>query len=263
LFPTKRRYYPRNLAVASTRGKDVYEFLVVWNHEIPSLPRILEVFSKHKAKVLLAHSQVEEKTGSVIGTFFYDLAEADEDAEGIRKEIKKLSFVRDAEVASTENSLFDKFLFPVTVWGQQRVLVMRLNPLLNIESRLKRDLGSAGLAIMFREGEGYATETVAQYREVLGSVTRESLLENIIDGLRATGWGIFEFRTTKEGYEVIVQEAPVIEGMTEPSRFVCGIVGGVIESVYGIKVKVVESDIDRKSGEARMKFEKTPDSPQS
>lgn len=261
MFPAKRRYYPRNLAVAATPGKDNYEYLVVWDHEIPSLPKILEVFSRHRAKVILAHSQFEEKSGNVIGTFFYDLAEADEDAEGIRKEIKKLSSVRDAEVASTEHLLFDKFLFPVTVWGLHRVLVMRLTPLLNIESRLKRDLGSAGLAIMFREGEGYATETCNQYREVLGSVSREALLENIVDGVRATGWGIFDFKTTKEGYEVIVEDAPVLEGMTEPSRFLCGIVGGVIESVYGIKVKVVESDIDVKSGEARMKFEKTSDSP--
>ncbi len=259
MFPTKRKYYPRNLAVASTPGENIFEFLVVWDHELPSLPRILEVFSKHKAKVILAHSQVEESTGKVVGTFFYDLSLADRDADGIRKEIKGLSFVRDVEVASTEHSLFDKFLFPITVWGRHRVLVMRLTPLLNIESRLKRELGSAGLAIMFREGEGYATETCNQYRQVLGTVSQESLLENISDGLRATGWGVFDFKTTKQGYDVTVDDAPTIEGTTEPSRFLCGVIAGIVESVYAIKVKVGESAVDPKSGRASVRLSKIAD----
>jgi len=247
-----------NLAVATVPGQGIYEFLVVWNHEHPSLPKILEVFAKHKAKVILAHSQVEEGD-LVVGTFFCGLAQADQNAEGIRKEIKGLGFVRSVEVANTEHSLFDKFLFPVTVWGRNRVLVMRLDPLLNIEKRLAQDLGSAGSAIMFREGEGYAAETLSQYRQLLGSVTKESLLENVKDGLRATGWGIFDFKTTNDGYEVTVQEAPLIKEMPEPSRFLCGIIAGIVESIYAIRVKVVESTVELKSGRVFVRLSKTPD----
>jgi hypothetical protein len=134
---------------------------------------------------------------------------------------------------------------------------MRLDPLLNIENRLDQELGSAGSAIMFREGEGYAVETLNQYRQVLGSVSQESLLDNVKDGLRATGWGIFDFKTTKDGYEVAVQEAPLIKGMPEPSRFLCGIIAGIVESVYAVKVKVDQSTVDSKSGRVLVRLSKT------
>jgi hypothetical protein len=248
VIPASSKYYPRNLAVASAPGESVYEFLVVWNHELPSLPNILGVFSKHKAKVILAHSQVDVSTDTVVGTFFCSLAQADQNADDIRKEILGLGFVRSVEAANTEHSLFDKFLFPVTVWGRERVLIIRQTPLLNIENRLVKELGSAGSAIMFREGEDYAAETLGQYRKVLGSVTQESLLENVKDGLRATGWGIFDFKTTKEGYEVTVHDAAMLETMTEPSRFLCGIIAGIVESIYAIRVRVVQSTVNPKSG---------------
>jgi hypothetical protein len=165
--------------------------------------------------------------------------------------------VQSAEVASTENSLFDKFLFPPTVWGRHRVLIMRMDPLFNIENNLTHELGTAGMAIMFREGEAYAAETLRQYRQVLGSVTQESLLENVKDGLRATGWGIFDFKTTKDGYDVAIQDAPMIEAMKEPSRFLCGIVAGIVESVYAVNVKVVSSTVDRKGGSVSVRLSRT------
>jgi len=249
-----------NLAVASAPGDGIYEFLVVWNHEHPSLLKILDVFARHKAKVILAHSQVDEGD-IVVGTFFCGMAQADQSADYIRKEIKALGFVRNVEVASTDHSLFDKFLFPVTVWRRHRVLVMRLDPLLNIENRLDQELGSAGSAIMFREGEAYAVETLGQYRQMLGSVSQESLLENVRDGLRATGWGIFDFKTTKDGYEVAVQDAPVIKGMPQPSRFLCGIIAGIVESIYAVRVKVDQSTVDSKSGRVFVKLSKTQGKP--
>lgn len=257
MFPAKPRYFPRNLAVASTRGEDVYEYLVVWEHQLDSLPKMLEIFSKHKAKVILAHSQLDESTDTVVGTFFYDLAKADESAENLGKEIKELDFVRTVEVASTENSLFDKFLFPVTIWGRERVIVMRLDPLLNIEKRLVQELGSAGSAIMFREGEGYAAATIAQYRKALGSVTVESLLENVKDGLRATGWGLFDFKEAKDGYVVTVEEAAALTDSAEPSRFLCGIIAGILETLLSMKMKIVESTLDPRSGQVLVKLSQT------
>jgi hypothetical protein len=244
----KQKYFPRNLSVSYKPGYRVYEFLVVWQHDSGSLERILRIFSKHNIKVLVTHSQVDEDTDKVVGTYYCDLTKADKPVEALQREIKGLSFVQSADYVSTEQILFDKFLFPVTIWGRNRVLIMRLDPLLNIEKRLAQELGTAGSAIMFREGEGYAAETLNQYRAVLGAVTADVLMENVKDGLRATGWGIFEFKTTKEGYDVTVTDAPLLDSTTQPSRFLCGIIAGIVESVYAIKVKVVESAVGPKGG---------------
>ncbi len=256
MFPTKARYLPRNLGLSSTPGDNACEFLVVWKHELGYLERILEVFTRHKAKVVLTHSQLMENASMVLGTYYCDMSRADQPADSILKEIESLAFVRSVDLANTQKSGFDKFLFPVTVWGRNRVLIMRLDPLLNIEKRLGQELGSAGSAIMFREGESYATETWNQYKSALGDATLETHFENVIDGLRATGWGIFEFRNSNGGYEVTVQDPPTLDGTAEPSRFLCGVIAGILESAHSTKVKVVESAVDRKNGKLTVKLSK-------
>jgi hypothetical protein len=261
LFSTKPRYFPRNLGISSPQGKNVHEFLVVWKHELGSLAKILQVFSAHKAKVIMTHSQLDESTDMVVGTYYCDLTRADQTVEGMRKAIKQLSFVKSVDSASAEHSLFDKFLFPVTVRGRDRVIIMRLEPLLNIERRLAQELGSAGSAIMFREGEGYAAETIIQYKKALVGVSVETLLENVKDGLRATGWGLFEFKESKDGYEVTVHDAPVLMSASEPSRFLCGIIAGILGSVLSVKMKIVESTVEPKSGRVLVRLSRTTDGP--
>ena len=261
MFSTKPRYFPRNLGVSSPPGDNVHEFLVVWTHELGSLAKILQVFSAHKVKVILTHSQLDEGTGTVVGTCYCDMTKADQTVEGVRKAIKELNFVRSVESASAAKSLFDRFLFPVTVWGRERVIIMRLNPLLNIEKRLAEELGSAGSAIMFREGEGYAAETIGQYRKALGNVSTDLLLENVIDGLRATGWGLFEFKESKDGYEVTVRDAPMFADTSEPSRFLCGVIAGILETALSVRMKIVESTVEPKSGRVFVRLSKTSDIP--
>ena len=234
---------------------------MVWSHELGALAKILQVFSTHKVKVILTHSQLDEATGTVIGTYYCDMTNADQTVEGMQKSIKELSFVRSADAASADKSLFDRFLFPVTVWGRERVIIMRLTPLLNIEKRLVQELGSAGSAIMFREGEGYSVETIGQYKAALGDVSAEVLMANVVDGLRATGWGLFEFKETKDGYEVTVRDAPMQASTTEPSRFLCGIIAGILETVLAVRMKIVESTVEPKSGRVFVRLSKSPDKP--
>ena len=259
MFSTKPRYFPRNVGVSSPPGENVHEFLVVWNHELGSMAKILQTFSTHKAKVIVTHSQLDQATGTGVATCYCDMTQADQTVEGLRKAIKGLSFVQSVDAASANQSLFDKFFFPVTVWGRDRVIIMRLDPLLNIERRLAEELGSAGSAIMFREGESYATETIGQYRNVLGNVSTDVLLENVVDGLRATGWGLFEFKESKDGYEVTVRDAPMLASTTEPSRFLCGIIAGILESVLSVGMKIAESTVEPKSGRVFVRLSKTPD----
>lgn len=250
MFSAKPKYFPRNIGVALPQGENVHEFVVVWGHEFGSLGKIVDVFSRHRVKVLLTHSQIDEQTNTAVGTYFCDLTRADRSADDIGKEIKALGFVREVESVSAAKSLFDKFLFPVTVWGRDRVIVMRLDPLLNVEGRLTEELGSAGSAIMFSEGEGYASETIDQYVRVLPGASPEALLDTVKDGLRATGWGLFDFKKSKDGYTVTIEDAPMQAGATEPSRFLCGIVAGILERVYSAKLKVAESMVDHKNRRA-------------
>lgn len=246
------RYFPRNIGVANPPGRDVYEFLVVWDSKADGLSQVLGVFSRHEASVLLSHSQVGEGRDTVVGMFFCELVGPGPPVETLLAAIKKLSFVSIAEYASAQSSLFERFLFPVTVWGRERVIVMRLDPLLNIENRLMRDLGSAGGAIMFREGVSYAVETIHQYKRVLGDASYDTFLENVKDGLRAMGWGLFDFKKSKDGYAVTVQDAPMLVGSSEPSRFLCGMVVGILETLLSAGMKITMSTVEPENGRVKI-----------
>jgi hypothetical protein len=258
LPPTKSRYFPRNIGLFSWPGETVYEFLIVWTHEFHSLGTITDVFSKHKAKILMTHSELDGDTNTVVGTCYCDLAQADQTAEGIRKEIKGLGFVRSADFVGTKESPVDKFYFPILIFGGLRVLIMRVDALANMEKRLGEELGSAGGAIIFREGESYAAETMRNFKMVMENPTSESLLQSVKDVLRATGWGLFEFKVSKDDYLVTVDCAPQLEATTEPSRFLCGIIAGIVESVFSIKVRVVESKLDPEEGSLFVRLSKIP-----
>jgi len=257
VFSAKSRYIPRNIGVAAPPGEKVYEFIVIWEHEFGSLAKILKVFAEHEAKVLLTHSQLDAHTNTVVGTFFCETAQADGPMEDLQEEIAHLRFVHHVEFTSIANTHFDKFLFPITVMGRDRVIVMRLDPLLNVEKRLTDQLGTAGSAIMFSEGESYAMETLDQYRNDLGKVSDEALLETVKDGLRATGWGLFEFKALKDGYLVTVDGPPIEEGATEPSKFLCGIIAGIYESLYSSKVRIAESRLDQEKRQVTVRLSRS------
>ena len=84
---------------------------------------------------------------------------------------------------------------------------------MNVEKRLVEKMGSTGEWIMYDEGREYAAEAMTQYKKLFGnSSSNESILLNTSDGLRATGWGIFEFHRNEEGFFVTVRHPPRIEG---------------------------------------------------
>lgn len=222
------------------------------------MARLIEIFSTHRAEILSAQTQPDE-SGAVVGTFYCDMTSADQSAEGIRKEIRKLGFVRSVDHASTERSPIDKFYFPVLIFRGHRALILRLDGVLNIEKRLLQELGSPGGAIMFREGESYAAATMHGYKLVLGSLPLDMLLEVVKDAMRVAGWGLFNFKVKDDGYEITVNDAPKLEGSTEPSRLVCGLVAGLVESLFSVTVKVAESRMDSTNSTLFLRLSKIPD----
>ena len=139
----------------------------------------------------MMHCQLDPGTGTFAGLTTANLAQSDRSAEELRKEIKAMSFVQRVEFASTQKSPFDKFHFPIVVFAGSRALILGMDRVLNMEKSLEQELGSAGSAIMFREGETYAAEVTNGYKLVTKGpdFTLQSLLEVVTDGLRATGWG--------------------------------------------------------------------------
>ena len=151
--------------------------------------------------------------------------------------------------------LFDKFLFPTVIMNKDRVILMRVEALLRMEKSLLDKMGSVGAVMMFNEGKVYGDEALKQYRIALPNATTEILAENIIDGLRATGWGLFQFRKMEDGFEVTVIDPPILENSDyRENRFYYGAAASVLEGLYGRELAMEKSSLDLKNKKLTFKL---------
>jgi hypothetical protein len=79
----------------------------------------------------------------------------------------------------------------------------------------------------------------------LPGASPQVLAENIIDGLRATGWGLFRFRIIGDGFEVIVSDPPMLESSNyKENRFYYGAAAKILEGLYGNELAFDKSSFD-------------------
>jgi len=246
----KARYIPGTVSNIRPSDPNVSEFLVVWEDvEYGAYASILDVFAKHRVKIVLSQSFREEKSGSMVAILYGDTTEGDASSDEIKRELKSLKHVNDVDFISGRQTLFENFLFPQVSRGN-RWMLLRIRTLASIEESISRQLGTPGNALMFSEGLATATEGQTYPGGVLATSSRDELLRNTCEGLRACGWGIFSIKVIPGGYEAKIEDPPVFEGAKQPGRFLCGVVAGIIQNAHGTELKVDESWIDPRSGTA-------------
>ncbi len=191
-----------------------------------------------------------------MSTAFCDMSKADCTTDIIVSELRSLSFVRKVLFADMKGRLFDRFLFPTMIMNKNRVILMRVEALLKIEKFLMDEIGSGGAGMMFNEGKIYGGEVVKQYRLALPNSTTEVLVENILDGLRATGWGLFQFRKVEDGFEVTVNDAPILDADSNyrENRFYYGAGAKILEDLYGKQLVLEKSSFDLKNKKLTFKL---------
>jgi hypothetical protein len=245
-MPGSPKYYRRNFSLSRPSGKNVYEFLIVARSGCDASIEIMGAFSNFHVWLSQAYVNDDPSADRLIMGTFCDFSKAIVSAEGFSKEIKKLKSVIEVEFIDTENRLFDKYFFPLVIMDRFRAIVMRVDPLLKVEERLMKNMGSGGAAIMFDEGKTYALETVENYKALLSNAEPDLLIQNIVDGLRSTGWGLFSFRKNEEGFYVRVEHPPKLEsGEMAENRFIMGVIAGILESVYEGEWSVISSHYNK------------------
>jgi len=224
---------------------ETYELLIVASSEAGSTLEIISTFSKFNIELNKAYVYYYPEHNRRVFGAFCDFSNAKIKIDLFSKELKKLPSVVRVEYNSSKDRMFDTFFFPLTLMDKHRVILMRVDPLLNMEKSLIDRMGSAGSAIMFDEGVRYAMGTVGQYKGALSGESAEILLRNVRDGLIATGWGLFDFKETEKGYLVSIKHPPKLEngGMAE-NRFTVGVIVGIIQALYGGSWSVFRSHYD-------------------
>jgi hypothetical protein len=252
----EHEYYPRNLSLIRPKGDDIVEFAIFGRDEIGGYAQIGRIFSTHNINIRgIESNEVEDAKGSrSVASFFCDFANADCAVAEVLKEIRSLNFVTEVHYYEMGDRNWERFFFPMYLNGN-RVIIMRLEPLLRIERSLIDRLGTGGAAIMFHEGEVYAEETFRNYKLLLPNASAERMLQCVVDGLRATGWGLVEVSSFTSGYEVKITDPAILKDSNhEENRFLFGTISKILELLFGVKISLSESSYNEKTRVLTMKF---------
>ena len=252
-----QHFFPRNIPLSKPSGQSVTEFLIVGRDDLESVSKVMSIFADRRINVLASYFESRDEAHNFILTFFAEVDDVESQIEILEKEISSLSFVKQVQSVKMKDRVYDQYLFPITATGSTRVIIMRADPLLNIEKQLFDRMGSAATSIMYEEGRAYARQTTAQMLTISPNMDRDELLENSLDGLRAFGWGIFRYRKSGEVFEITATDLPFSDPRDAVrSRFVHGIVAGMIETMYGIRLRVASSNYDEADRKLSLRFEK-------
>jgi hypothetical protein len=256
-YPDGREYYPKDILISPPAGEqNLFEFLVERKDEVGVFEKVLHVFAIHSVHIRgIWGAPTKIKARRIFLSVIYcNFSHADCTAEQLESELKKISLVIGVRFSKLEEMLLDRFLFPLNMMGEQRVILFRAEPLLIIEKDLVENLGSGGATIMYNEGKAYAKAVFAQYKTSQGS---EPTLDFAKEALRATGWGIFKFNEIPGGYGVTVFEAPFLEKSDyRENRFYYGMAAEILEEAHKIKLVLSTSAPDPKNRTLTFVFRK-------
>ncbi|MHB1908454.1 MAG: hypothetical protein ACYCQJ_06235 [Nitrososphaerales archaeon] len=243
-------YFPKNVSIMKPLGEDIFEFFIQAHDEVGVFASIISVFARHNANIRSASAGINKYGNKLPLAFeiniFCNLTKCDTTVEQLRNELTRLPSISKVLVANLKNKLFDQFSFPTVLNGTTRMVLFRATPLVQIEKKLVERLGSAGEAIMFDEGRAYSDEAIKLFRESLPKASPDELLENIKDGFRATGWGIFNFKKIPNGFEVTVIDPYMHEDSSyNENRFLYGTCARIVENLYDEEYVLSDSEFDR------------------
>lgn len=258
------QYLPKQLPLTRPSGENIFEFAIEAD-EVGAFANIVRIFSNHRVDIKSVSASKAEALDRFVSSLFCDFTIAECTPDQIKEELKHLPGIISIQSANMDGKLWDRFFFPLSLMkNKNRVIIMRVEPLLRVERNLIQTLGSTGASIMFQEGRTYANEVFLQYKEILPNASAEELLDTIKDGLRSTGWGLFEFINTNDGgFVVKVLDPPVLKDAdyTE-NRFFYGVATRILENLYGRTLALSESSFDKTSRTLRFRLKKLQDKSQ-
>jgi hypothetical protein len=242
--------------MVTPRGEKVYKFVVVAEDKQGYFLQILNIISGHYVNLSSSFTYSDISTGTFLTNVIGDLRKADKSAAEIKREIASLPFVKSVEVESAQDVLFDRMLFPLTIAGDLRAVVLPVDALQERERRMLANDGGREAIIDTQRPAGVSlTATIRRY---LPWVHTDALVEASVDALCALGWGYFEFDTTavKQGKVGVSVKYPIFSELPgdNVSYSIVGIAAGVLEGIYGLRF-TPQSKVTYDAEEKEMSFE--------
>lgn len=257
------KYRPRTIGYPEPLGKDAFEFAIYGNDAPSSIVRLTDQFLEHGACLLnhrLDWNDLEQKFAAF---YMVDMSRADRSSSELAEILRSRSGVEEVRVISRAGAIFGYSSFPIILNGVNRGVILRVEDWSQVEEDLVGWMGTAGETIMFREGESYGASIGRRYVRLIGT-DDQLLIQNVRDGMKATGWGIMDHRISDDRNTFFLEvKYPITNSKGEVvSKFFQGLTCGLIEVILDAKLTMQEANHDQKTGILRIRYkidwQKTP-----
>jgi hypothetical protein len=174
----------------------------------------------------------DKRTGYAL--FYVEMADAKVSPKELVETLKKLDFVKDAQIESKSDLRFETMMFPLTSSGHARVFVLSADGWVALINSILNTFGTAGGVILHNQGVSVGAEIVESIKAMFHPAGGSDLeMENLKAYFGAVGLGILLVSGDRSGMKVRVEQ-PVTSGQKKPiiDQFLVGVVRGAISEIY-------------------------------
>jgi predicted transcriptional regulator len=234
----EKNYFPASVGLMRPAEQNVIEFLVIGRKEKDCQNKILEFLAAHGTELISHYGYSNEDASEFILSTTVDCKRIVCSLDELLIRLRKMKFVTRAEKSDLKGQLFSNFLFPIKVLGARSVNV-ETDSLGAIDDALRAEgLGKVS-KLLFDEGRNNSIKVYDSLRRLEMSEGAKPVTEAIKGYLRASGWGIFNFRLEGEFAFATISDPPTM-GPNDSSisgiSYLSGLAAGVIERMIGSKV---------------------------
>ncbi len=256
---TSERAQSRYIALIRPPGNIMVEYKIICRNEIGALTAISGIFSKHDLNIEVTYGHADRQDKNYLLILYADFSNASCTIEQTVKELKELPVVHQVEIDADVRRRFDNFLYPIVNVDEERAVIMGLNALIKLEQTLCEKIGSGGAAFLFEMGKYYSMENFKILKFEGFAQDPDSLLTNLRDFLKSSGWGIFEMKRVHGGFDVMISDPQLLDGHTfVDTRFIYGMLAGALQSIFREDFFVLETRYDTRANSilARLRSKK-------
>jgi len=220
-----------------------YECLIKGRAEHRIFLRLLTIFESRGIRLSKCNFESDSKSETFGITMVLELKNSSQDIVGLVEKVMETKVVTSVEFSRLEGKMFSRFHFPIFLFPDKRGVILLAEELNIFENNLNNKLGSDAGSVIFEEGRRYGSNLISQYPD--GNSRKKKALEHAVEIMKATGWGIAKCDADETGtVKFSLSDPPIDPKIKTKSRFLAGMVQGILEKISGDNMRVIEDHFD-------------------
>jgi hypothetical protein len=237
----------------TSSGAEYSECLIRGKSQRGGLVRLLAIFESRGIRVVSCSYESSDRNSAFGATLVLELKNSsDSQTLTLVEKLMDTRIVSSIEFAPLEGRSFNIFRFPIVILPEERGVIVQPELLIDgIQNAIEEQSKS-----ILEAGRNYGRALASRLHQSNGT---EKSLGIIVQTLKATGWGIGKFEENENGEVLFTLGDPAFginSEMKMRSRFLVGMIQGMVEGVHGCNMRLLSDRFDGKSNSVVVRLSK-------